>query len=104
MLPRTRVRLNCSNAAPVHSAIRSRIRMARDERRPGCLGSSRVPRYQPVGSVEMKHVTATPDLPRFDVLINPPDLRPWLANNREIPGVITRDSGRTGPHVVLLSL
>jgi predicted deacylase len=44
------------------------------------------------------------DAPRFDVLINPPDLTPWLAGDHGIPGVITRESGRPGPHVVLLSL
>ena len=47
---------------------------------------------------------SSPDTPRFDVLINPPDLSPWLAGDRNIPGVITRDSGRPGPHAVLLSL
>ncbi len=44
------------------------------------------------------------DAPRFDVLINPPDLTPWLAGDGGIPGVITRESGRPGPHVALLSL
>lgn len=44
------------------------------------------------------------DAPRFDVLINPPDLSPWLAGNHGIPGIVTRESGRPGPHVVLLSL
>jgi predicted deacylase len=42
--------------------------------------------------------------PQFDVLVSPPDLTPWLAGDRDIPGVITRESGRAGPHVVLLSL
>jgi predicted deacylase len=46
----------------------------------------------------------TPDAPRFDVLINPPDLSPWLAGDGGIPGVITRDSGQPGAHVALLSL
>ncbi len=48
--------------------------------------------------------TSPTDAPRFDVLINPPDLAPWLAGDQNIPGVITRDSGHAGPHVVLLSL
>jgi predicted deacylase len=52
----------------------------------------------------MKPPSSPPDAPRFDVLINPPDLSPWLAGDRDIPGVITRESGRPGPHVVLLSL
>lgn len=52
----------------------------------------------------MTHRTSPPDGPRFDVLINPPDLTPWLAGNQSIPGVITRLSDRPGPHVVLLSL
>jgi predicted deacylase len=45
-----------------------------------------------------------PDAPGFDVLIDAPDLTPWLAGDNDIPGVISRDSGRPGPHVVLLSL
>ena len=52
----------------------------------------------------MTQPPASPDGPRFDVLIDPPDLSPWLAGDRGIPGVITRESGRPGPHVVLLSL
>jgi predicted deacylase len=58
----------------------------------------------PEGAIGMKHPSSPPDAPRFDVLINPPDLTPWLAGDQHIPGVITRESGRTGPHVVLLSL
>jgi predicted deacylase len=42
--------------------------------------------------------------PHFDVLISPPDLTPWLAGDHGIPGVVTRESGVPGPHVVLLSL
>ena len=52
----------------------------------------------------MKPYFPSPEAPRFDVLINPPDLTPWLAGGGGIPGVVTRDSGRAGPHVVLLSL
>jgi predicted deacylase len=98
------VRIDCSHEEPVHRAIPSRIRMRCDENRPCCLGRFHAPGYRWAGSIEMKHVTTSPDMPRFDVLINPPDLRPWLANNRDIPGVITRESGQAGPHVVLLSL
>jgi predicted deacylase len=46
----------------------------------------------------------SPDAPRFDVLIKPPDLTPWLVGDCGIPGIITRESGRAGPHVALLSL
>jgi len=52
----------------------------------------------------MKAPSSSSDAPRFDVLINPPDLTPWLHGNRGIPGVITREADRPGPHVVLLSL
>lgn len=41
---------------------------------------------------------------RFDVLVDPPDLTPWLSGGGAIPGVVTRDSGQPGPHVALLSL
>jgi predicted deacylase len=52
----------------------------------------------------MRQNLSQSDAPRFDVLINPPDLTPWLSGDRGIPGVITRESGRPGPHVALLSL
>jgi len=52
----------------------------------------------------MKPLIPSSDAPRFDILINPPDLTPWLAGDRDIPGVITREGSRPGPHVVLLSL
>jgi predicted deacylase len=52
----------------------------------------------------MKSHAPAIESPRFDVLIDPPDLSPWLAGDRGIPGAISRDSGRAGPHVVLLSL
>lgn len=44
------------------------------------------------------------DAPRFSVLINPPGLEPWLPGDDGIPGVVTRNSGRPGPHLALLSL
>src|SRR5271154_4837691 len=54
--------------------------------------------------IGMKRDNSLSEPPPFDVLINPPDLTPWLAGDRDIPGVICRESGRPGPHVVLLSL
>jgi predicted deacylase len=63
-----------------------------------------VARVQAVGVMGTNNQTPTPDTPRFDVLINPPDLRPWLTGDGGIAGVITRDSHLPGPHVVLLSL
>ncbi|HEY1857980.1 succinylglutamate desuccinylase/aspartoacylase domain-containing protein [Acidocella sp.] len=44
------------------------------------------------------------DLPEFPVYTAAPDLAPFLAGNTGIPGFTTRDSGRPGPHVVLVSL
>jgi predicted deacylase len=38
----------------------------------------------------------------FPVRLPLPDLSPWLSG--EIPGVVTRDSGRPGPHVALVAL
>lgn len=52
----------------------------------------------------MKHQSGVPDAPRFDIYTNPPNLSAWRAGDGTIPGVITRDSGRSGPHVALLSL
>jgi predicted deacylase len=52
----------------------------------------------------MRQNLSQSDAPRFDVLINPPNLGPWLSGDHAIPGVITRESGRPGPHVALLSL
>src|ERR1700685_1651261 len=54
--------------------------------------------------IGMKRESSLSESPPFDVLINPPDLTPWLAGDRGIPGVISRESGRPGPNVVLLSL
>ena len=44
------------------------------------------------------------DLPEFPVYTATPDLAPFLAGNTGIRGFTTRDSGRPGPHVVLVSL
>ncbi len=43
-------------------------------------------------------------LPEFKVRLFPPDIAPWVTGNGGINGIITRDSGRPGPHVALLSL
>jgi predicted deacylase len=45
-----------------------------------------------------------PPLPDFKVHLTRPDLTAWIAGNAGVPGIITRDSGRSGPHVALLSL
>jgi succinylglutamate desuccinylase len=44
------------------------------------------------------------DLPEFPVYIQAPDIAPFLPGNTGIPGFTTRDSGRPGPHVLLVSL
>ncbi len=43
-------------------------------------------------------------LPHFEVALTPPDLRPWLAGDGDIPGFVTRGAAAAGPHVLLLSL
>ena len=48
--------------------------------------------------------SSPPETPRFDVLLTPPDLGPWRSGDAGIPGVVTRDAGWPGPHVVLLAL
>jgi predicted deacylase len=45
-----------------------------------------------------------PPLPEFKVRLTRPDLAAWIGGNAGVPGIITRDSGRPGPHVALLSL
>lgn len=40
----------------------------------------------------------------FKVRLSRPDIAPWIAGNTGIPGFTTRDSGRPGPHVAVLSL
>lgn len=43
-------------------------------------------------------------MPAFVQEIPPPDLTPYTAGNTGVEGFTTRDSGRAGPHVVLVSL
>jgi predicted deacylase len=43
-------------------------------------------------------------LPHFNVAVSPPDIAPWIAGNTGVPGFTTRDSGRPGPHLILVSL
>lgn len=44
------------------------------------------------------------DLPAFTVDIPPPDLSPYIPGNTGIPGFTCLESGKPGPHVVLVSL
>ena len=44
------------------------------------------------------------DLPHFPVGVTPPDLAPWSHGNIGVAGFTSRDSGRPGKHVVLVSL
>lgn len=44
------------------------------------------------------------DVPEFPVHIAAPDISLFLPGNTGIPGFTTRDSGRPGPHVMLVSL
>ena len=44
------------------------------------------------------------DLPVFTVEVPPPDLSPHIAGNTGIRGFTSLDSGKNGPHVVLVSL
>lgn len=43
-------------------------------------------------------------VPRFEVALAPPNLRPWQAGNSGVAGFTTRDSGVAGPHAVVVSL
>jgi predicted deacylase len=75
-----------------------------DERLGNASGEGYPSRSPRSGSSSMRQNLSQSDAPRFDVLISPPDITQWLSGDRGIPGVITRESGRPGPHVVLLSL
>jgi len=46
----------------------------------------------------------TAPLPAFEVRVSAPDLYDWRAGNTGIPGVTTRDSGKSGPHVALVAI
>ncbi len=46
----------------------------------------------------------TPILPRFDVRLAAPDLRPWREGNTGVPGFTTYTGSMPGPHVALLAL
>jgi predicted deacylase len=48
--------------------------------------------------------TTPAPLPEFKVRICRPDIAPWVQGNTGISGITTRDSGRKGPHVALMSL
>lgn len=52
----------------------------------------------------MPNSQTTIPLPAFEVHISAPDLYDWRAGNTGIAGVTTRDSGKPGPHVALLSI
>jgi predicted deacylase len=102
MLPGTRARIDyrhdddvSRSETRVDAAIRASPRAMRG-------GMPKPPRDG--GLMGTKQQPPSPEGPRFDVLINPPDLTPWLAGDRGIAGVITRESPLPGPHVVLLSL
>jgi predicted deacylase len=43
-------------------------------------------------------------LPAFPVLLTPPDLARFAVGNTGVEGFTTRDSGRSGPHVLIVSL
>jgi len=104
-LPGARARINWRHGYHTNQPTDDAFLASRATSVAGCAPSF----VSPVGGsldspTGMKHHTSPPDTPRFDVLISPPDLKPWLAGDQDIPGVITRDSSRPGPHVVLLSL
>jgi predicted deacylase len=48
--------------------------------------------------------TSSPPLPDFKVRLAAPEIAPWIEGNVGVAGITTRDSGRAGPHVALLSL
>jgi predicted deacylase len=50
------------------------------------------------------HLSTSFPLPAFKVHLSRPDISRWVAGNTGIPGFTTRDSGRPGPHVAVLSL
>jgi predicted deacylase len=48
--------------------------------------------------------SASSPLLDFKVRLRRPDISSWIGGNTGIPGFTTRDSGRPGPHVAMLSL
>jgi succinylglutamate desuccinylase len=62
------------------------------------------PTDQAEATRDLLAAAAPGDLPRFPVFLEVPDLSPWRAGNTGIAGFTTRDSGRPGPHIVLVSL
>jgi succinylglutamate desuccinylase len=59
---------------------------------------------QPPRQAASEHRALPLDLPHFPVGIAAPDIAAWLEGNTGIPGFTTRDSGKPGPHAVLISL
>jgi predicted deacylase len=43
-------------------------------------------------------------VPNFEVRLETPDISDWISGNTGISGFTSRDSGRPGPHVVLVAL
>jgi predicted deacylase len=50
------------------------------------------------------HGPAAPDMPHFPVFLAAPDISAHLQGNTGITGFTTADSGRPGPHVVIVGL
>lgn len=53
------------------------------------------------------HQPVTPPvqpMPQFAVHLAPPDVGPWVAGNTGVPGFITHESDKPGPHVALIAL
>jgi predicted deacylase len=48
--------------------------------------------------------SGTMALPCFEVQLSAPNISPWLEGNIGLRGFTTRDSGRAGPHLVLVSV
>jgi len=40
----------------------------------------------------------------FDIALRPPDITPWITGDCGVPGFVHLESGRPGPHAVILSL
>jgi predicted deacylase len=57
-----------------------------------------------IGSAPPTPPPQQPPMPNFEVRLTPPDLRPWRAGNRGIPGFTTLEGRREGPHVMVTAL